>query len=76
VAKKANAGGLSSVLPTLSDRWLGKPELPITYVENEMDAIDHVLATAPDGAVITLLTENIAGTLKKLDEYEASLKEG
>jgi cyanophycin synthetase len=55
---------------------LGKPELPITYVENEMDAIDHVLATAPDGAVITLLTENIAGTLKKLDEYEASLKEG
>jgi hypothetical protein len=35
-----------------------------------------VLHTAPDGAVITLLTENISGVLKKLDEYEASLKEG
>jgi cyanophycin synthetase len=55
---------------------LDNPELPITYIENELDAIDHVLHTAPDGAVITLLTENISGVLKKLDEYEASLKEG
>ncbi len=53
---------------------LDKPELPVTYIEHEMDAIDHVLATAPDGAVVVLLTENIAGTLKKLDEFEASLK--
>jgi cyanophycin synthetase len=53
-----------------------KPELPITYIEHEMDAIDHVLATAPDGAVVVLLTENISGTLKKLDEFEASLKNG
>jgi cyanophycin synthetase len=53
-----------------------KPELPINYIENEMDAIDHVLATAPEGSVVVLFTENIAGTLKKLDEYEASLKEG
>jgi cyanophycin synthetase len=52
---------------------LDKPEVPITYIENEMDAIDHVLATAPEGSVVVLLTENIAGTLKKLDEYEASL---
>jgi cyanophycin synthetase len=51
---------------------LDKPELPVHYIENEMDAIDHVLATAPEGAVVVLLTENIAGTLKKLDEFEAS----
>jgi cyanophycin synthetase len=38
-----------------------------------MDAIDHVLATAPEGSVVVLLTENISGTLKKLDEFEANL---
>jgi cyanophycin synthetase len=54
---------------------LDKPEVPITYIENEMDAIDHVLATAPEGSVVVLLTENIAGTLKKLDEFEANLGE-
>ena len=53
---------------------LDKPELPISYIDNEMDAIDHVLATAPDGAVVVLLTEDISGTLKKLDEFEASHK--
>ena len=53
---------------------LDKPELPISYIEHEMDAIDHVLATAPEGAVVVLLTENISGTLKKLDEYEAKVK--
>ena len=51
---------------------LDKPELPVQYIDDEMDAIDHVLATAPDGAVVVLLTENIAGTLRKLDEFEAS----
>jgi cyanophycin synthetase len=55
---------------------LDKPELPIQYIEHEMDAIDHIMATAPEGAVVVLFTENIAGTLKKLDEYEASLKDG
>ncbi len=53
---------------------LDHPELPITYIENELKAIDHVLNTAPDGAVITLLTENIAGVLAKLDEFELALK--
>lgn len=52
---------------------LDKADLPITYIENEMDAIDHVLATAPEGALIVLLTENISGTTKKLEEYEQSL---
>ncbi|TDN38465.1 cyanophycin synthetase [Hymenobacter sp. UV11] len=54
---------------------LDKPELPITYIENELKAIDHVLATAPDGAVVVLLTEDISAVLKKLDEYEASQAE-
>ncbi len=53
---------------------LDKPDLPITYIENELDAIDHVLATAPEGAVITLFTENIAATLAKLDAYENEVK--
>ena len=42
---------------------LDKAELPITYIENELEAIDHVLNTAPEGAVITLFTENIAAVL-------------
>ena len=49
---------------------LDKPDLPITYIENEMDAIDHVLATAPEGSVVTLFAENIAANLAKLDAYE------
>ncbi|HEX8328967.1 MAG TPA: cyanophycin synthetase [Hymenobacter sp.] len=49
---------------------MDKPDLPITYIEHEMDAIDHVLSTAPKGAVITLFTENIAAVLAKLDKHE------
>ncbi|WP_354579226.1 cyanophycin synthetase [Hymenobacter sp. UYP22] len=52
---------------------LDNSELPITYIENEMDAIDHVLATAKPGSVVVLFTENIKATLKKLDDFEASL---
>jgi len=50
---------------------LDKPELPVTYIPNEMEAIDHVLATAPEGSVVVLLTENIAATLAKLEEFGA-----
>ncbi|MCB2407593.1 cyanophycin synthetase [Hymenobacter lucidus] len=52
---------------------LDTPELPITYIEDEMDAIDHVLATAKPGSVIVMFTENIKATIKKLDEFESSL---
>ncbi|AII53018.1 cyanophycin synthetase [Hymenobacter sp. APR13] len=52
---------------------LDTPDLPITYIENEMDAIDHVLATAKPGSVVVMFTENIKATLKKLDDFEASL---
>ena len=55
---------------------LDKPDLPITYIAHEPDAIDHVLATAPEGAVITLLTEDISRTLKRLDEFEAATAAG
>jgi cyanophycin synthetase len=53
---------------------LDAPELPITYIENEMEAIDHVLDTAQQGSVIVLFTENIKDTIKKLEEYDAKLK--
>ncbi|UPL48055.1 cyanophycin synthetase [Hymenobacter sublimis] len=52
---------------------LDNPELPITYIENEMDAIDHVLNTAQPGSVVVLFTENIKATLKKLDDYESQI---
>jgi cyanophycin synthetase len=52
---------------------LDKPDLPITYIEKEMDAIDHVMETAPEGAVITLFTENISAVLAKLDKYETAV---
>ncbi|SHK94822.1 cyanophycin synthetase [Hymenobacter psychrotolerans] len=52
---------------------LDAPDLPITYIEDEMDAINHVLATAQPGSVVVLFAENVKATLKKLDEYEASL---
>ena len=48
----------------------GKPDLPITYIENEMESIDYVLEHAPEGALIVLLTEDIAATLAKLDKHE------
>jgi cyanophycin synthetase len=53
---------------------LDNPDLPITYIEHEPEAIAHVLNTAPEGAVITLFTENIAATLAQLDEHEAKVK--
>ncbi|HEX8658927.1 MAG TPA: cyanophycin synthetase [Hymenobacter sp.] len=53
---------------------LDKPDLPITYIENEMDSIDYVLENAPEGAVVTLLTEDISATLAKLEEFEAKEK--
>jgi cyanophycin synthetase len=49
---------------------LDKPDLPITYIESEMESIDYVLENAPEGAVVTLLTEDISATLAKLDEFE------
>ncbi|UOQ52737.1 cyanophycin synthetase [Hymenobacter cellulosivorans] len=52
---------------------LDKADLPITYIEDEMDAIDHVMQTAKPGSVIVLLTENIKATLQKLDEYESKI---
>jgi len=52
---------------------LDNPSLPITYIENEMDAIDHVLATAKPGSVIVMFTENIKATIKKLDDFEAQI---
>ncbi|WP_139920150.1 cyanophycin synthetase [Hymenobacter sp. DG01] len=52
---------------------LDTPDLPITYIENEMDAIDHVLATAQPGSVVVLFTENIKATLKKLDDFESRI---
>ncbi|MBC6696582.1 cyanophycin synthetase [Hymenobacter puniceus] len=52
---------------------LDAPEVPITYIENEMDAIDHVLATAKPGSVVVMFTENIKATLKKLDEFESRI---
>ena len=52
---------------------LDKPDLPITYIADEMDAVDHVLQHAPDGAVVTLLTEDISATLKRLDEFEKTV---
>ncbi|WP_022822605.1 cyanophycin synthetase [Hymenobacter norwichensis] len=50
---------------------LDHAELPINYIENELEAVDYVLANAPEGAVVVLFTENIAAVLKKLEEFEA-----
>ena len=52
---------------------LDKPDLLITYIENELEAIDYALANAPEGAIVTLFTENIADTLAKLDAYEKNV---
>jgi cyanophycin synthetase len=51
---------------------LDHAELPITYIENELEAVDYVLANAPEGAVVVLFTENITAVLKKLEEYESA----
>ncbi|GAB2847190.1 cyanophycin synthetase [Hymenobacter ruber] len=55
---------------------LDKPDLKITYIEKESDAIDHVLKTAPQGAVITMFAENISATIAKLDEFEKTSAAG
>ena len=52
---------------------LDKPDLPITYIEHEPEAIDHLLSTAQEGSIAVIFTENITATHKKLDEFEASL---
>lgn len=52
---------------------LDKPDLKITYIENEPDAIDHLLTHTPEGGVGVIFTENIALTLAKLDEFEKSV---
>ncbi|MBG8555357.1 cyanophycin synthetase [Hymenobacter guriensis] len=53
---------------------LDKPEVPIRYIENEMEAIDYALQNAPEGSVVVMFTENISGTLKKLDEFEQQFR--
>ncbi|MBU6121028.1 cyanophycin synthetase [Hymenobacter siberiensis] len=52
---------------------LDKPDLKITYIEKEPDAIAHVLKTAPQGAVITLFAEDIAAATAQLDEFERAV---
>ncbi|UOR03866.1 cyanophycin synthetase [Hymenobacter aerilatus] len=49
---------------------LDKLEIPITYIEDELDAIDHALHTARPGSVVCILTENIGGAIKKLENYQ------
>jgi len=51
---------------------LDKPDLKITYIEHEPDAIDHLLKHTPKGGVGVIFTENITNTLAKLDEFEAA----
>ena len=55
---------------------LDKPDLKITYIEREPDAIDHVLKTAPKGAVITMFAEDIFAAIAKLDEFEKTSAAG
>nr|GFD59943.1 hypothetical protein [Tanacetum cinerariifolium] len=55
---------------------LDKPDLKITYIENEMDAIDHLLAHTPEGGVGVIFTENISATTAKLDEFESANSAG
>ncbi|GAA3977795.1 cyanophycin synthetase [Hymenobacter antarcticus] len=51
---------------------LDKPDLKITYIEREPEAVSHVLKTAPKGAVITMFAENIAAVLAQLEEFETT----
>ena len=46
---------------------LDKTELPITYIENELEALDHAMQNARPGSVICLFTEDISSVLDKLD---------
>ena len=46
---------------------LDKTECPITYIENELEALDHAMQNARPGSVICLFTENISAVLDKLN---------
>ena len=52
---------------------LDKPDLKITYIDNEPGAIDHLLQNTPQGGVGVIFTENITDTLAKLDAFEHGL---
>ncbi|MDQ2794304.1 MAG: cyanophycin synthetase [Bacteroidota bacterium] len=52
---------------------LDKPKLKITYIDNEPEAIDHLLKHTPKGGVGVIFTENITDTLAKLDEFEQAV---
>ena len=49
---------------------LDKPDLKITYIEHELEAIDYVLKNAPKGAIITLFAEDIAAVTARMEDYE------
>ncbi|WP_262892520.1 glutamate ligase domain-containing protein [Hymenobacter qilianensis] len=52
---------------------MDKPDLPITYIEDETEAIHHVLHTARPGSVISVFTEKIPSTIKQIEEFEAQI---
>jgi cyanophycin synthetase len=52
---------------------MDKPDLQITYIEDETEAINHALHTAQSGSVISIFTEKIPATLKQLEEFEAQV---
>ncbi|UYZ59321.1 cyanophycin synthetase [Hymenobacter latericus] len=52
---------------------MDKPDLPISYVEDELDAIEYAVQTAREGSVITIFTENIKGALGKVEELQARI---
>jgi cyanophycin synthetase len=52
---------------------LDKPDLQITYIEDETDAIHHALHTARPGSVISIFTEKIPSTIKQIEEFEAQI---
>ncbi|MGY2131754.1 cyanophycin synthetase [Hymenobacter sp. HD11105] len=52
---------------------MDKPDLQITYIEDETEAINHALHTAQPGSVISIFTEKIPATLKQLEEFEAQV---
>ena len=68
-------GKTADYLKELMERGLrlDKPDLPITYIPNEEDAIDHILHHSPEGAVVSVFTEDIAAVLAKLDEFEKTV---
>jgi cyanophycin synthetase len=52
---------------------MDKPDLQITYIEDETEAINHALHTAQPGSVLSIFTEKIPATLKQLEEFEAQI---